>query len=153
MKKKIFITITFVIIIIASYALYMLFMPKRDVQSTTAFEKLEAKELVNEFLTDFEMAKNKYFESDGENKVLEVRGIVHSITKDLNNNYSVILMDDDSKAGVQAKFTKETNTGAAKLKVGDVVAVKGFITQGATFDDLLEIYQHVVLEEAAVISN
>lgn len=153
MKKKVIGVIVIIALVGVLYALYIFFMPKRDVQGIDAFAKKEAKELVNEFINNFDVAKAKYFESNGENKVLEVTGTVASKTKDLEDNYSVLLKGENQEAGVQVKFTTETNTQAESLIEGDVVTVKGFISQGASYDDLLEIYQHVILEKAAVINN
>ncbi len=134
-----------------SYALYLYYMPHRDVQASDAFAKLKATELLAEFTANKEAANQKYLSNDGDSKILIVEGRVHSITEDQNQQKVVLLKQEDAKVGVSCTFTAETNKNVDGIKEGDIVKVKGAITQGNGYDDLLELYDNALLRECDIV--
>lgn len=133
------------------YAYYLFNMPHRDVVATKADAAIGAQALVDEFLKDGAAANAKYLDAEGDSKVLAVSGTVHSMETDLNGQTVVQLQDAGVAAGVRCSFTKETNTQATNLKVGDQITIKGVIRAGAAYDADLELYEHVVLEKCNLV--
>lgn len=129
---------------------YLWFKPHRNVQKTKAFASIHAKDLVNEFFTNTAAANAKYLSADGNSKVLEVEGTVHSISKNQNGELVIVLMDKGSKAGVSATFLKNSSEQAFVLKPGDKAKVKGAITAGSSYDADLDLYEHVVLVQCSL---
>jgi len=132
---------------------YMFNMPHRDVQATKTDYSLKASAIVNEYFADANKANEKYLDSEGESKVLEVQGVVYDITDDFNNNKVVRLKSDEEKAGVSCTFTAEGNASVANLKKGDVLTVKGVIRSGAAFDSDLDMYEDVIMEKCSLVSK
>jgi hypothetical protein len=130
---------------------YMFFMPHRDVQSTKTDYKLSADALVSEYLEDADAANNKYLDEGGESKVIEVTGVVQSITEDFNQQKVILLKSEGALAGVRSTFTQATNASALLVKLGQTVTIKGVIRAGAAYDEDLELYENVILEKADII--
>lgn len=138
------------VLIAASGVFYLFNMPHIDVQATSADYSINAEEIVNEYLKDALAANEKYLDAEGESKILAVKGIVHEITKDYNGDKLVLLKSDQMKAGVSCTFTSETNVQTASLKVGDQVIIKGVIRSGSSYDEDLEMYEHVIIEKSSI---
>ena len=109
--------------------------------------------IVTEYLTNSEAANKKYLDEEGNSKVLEITGIVASISEDFNNQKVILLKNETDKAGVSATFTKETNANANNVKVGDKITIKGVIRSGATYDADLEMYENVIIDKSDIVSN
>lgn len=152
-KKKIFIVLGLGILIAAGIGASMFFKPHRDVQATATDFSYKASEIVNEYLTDAKKANDKYLDEEGNSKVLEITGTVAEISEDFNHQKVVLLKAAADKAGVSATFTKETNSNTNNIKVGDIVTIKGVIRSGASYDTDLEMYENVILEKSAVVSQ
>lgn len=156
-KKKILKIIG--ILIIAGFligggtGLYLFFMPHRDVQNTPADFSISATQLVNEYLEDQEQANQKYLAEDGDSKILEVTGNIAKISEDFNGNKVVLLKDANQAAGVSATFTPETNKNTEGLSPGQTVTIKGVIRSGASFDEDLEMYEHVIIEKSDIVNK
>jgi hypothetical protein len=154
-KRKIFkiglITFGIGVVVAAGIVLYLFNMPHRDVQASSTDYRVTASELVNEYLTDPEAANNKYLDDEGESGILEVSGLVVSITEDFNDQKVVLLQSPNDKAGVSCTFTAETNHQIEGLTEGQTVVLKGVIRSGASYDEDLEMYEHVILEKCAVV--
>lgn len=158
MTKKRILKISLIVIVIGlltggGVAYYMFNMPHRDVQASKTDYALTASDLVNEYLANIDLANEKYLDSEGESKIIEVTGNVYDISEDFNNNKVVLLKSEGDKAGVSCTFSKETNSNASKLKKGDNVTIKGVIRSGASYDSDLEMYENVIIEHCDVISN
>ena len=148
--KKIILIIAVIVVLAAIYPVYLFFMPHRDVQQTEAFATLSSKELVSEYLKDNAAANAKYLEKDGNSKVLIIEGVIASISEDQNNQTVILLKDADEEAGVNCTFLTEATNHIKNLKVGDKIKVKGFITLGASYDDDLEMYEDVIMQDCDI---
>lgn len=134
----------------AGIVYYLFNKPHRDVQTTDTDFALSASVLVQEYLTDATAANQKYLSETGDSKVLEVTGKVHSVSRDKNNQWVVLLKQDGDKAGVSCTFTAATNAAAEKLAIGSTATIKGVIRSGAGYDADLELYEDVILEKCDV---
>lgn len=156
-KKKILkislIVIGVAILIGGGVAYYMFNMPHRDIQATKTDYTLKSSDIVDEYLSNTDAANEKYLDSEGESKIIEITGNVFEVSEDFNNNKVVILKSERDKAGVSCTFSIETNSNASKLKKGDNVTIKGVIRSGASFDSDLGMYEDVIMEKCDVITN
>lgn len=141
------------ILIVVGIGFYMFNMPHRDVQATSTDYKLSANEIVNEYLNDPVEANNKYLDSEGESKILEITGNIASITTDFNNQKVILLKEANANAGVTCTFTENTNKTVNNLKEGQEISVKGVIRSGANYDEDLEMFENVILEKCSLINN
>lgn len=141
-------------VIIGGSVVYYLFnMPHRDVQSAAADFQMEAKQLVKEYLSNAQLANEKYLQEDGESKILAVTGEVAAINTDMNQQEVVLLKSKGEKAGISCTFMASTNVNAERLKKGEIVTVKGVIRSGAGYDEDLELYEDVIMEKCDVLFN
>ena len=141
------------ILIGSSVAIYLFNMPHRNIQETKSDYTLKAAAIVTEYLTNPQEANNKYLDSEGESKILEVEGTIASITEDFNNQKVVLLKPRDKEAGVSCTFTIGTNQSASNLSIGQTVTIKGVIRSGAAYDEDLEMYENVIMEKCDVITK
>ncbi len=151
MKSKIFKGIAIVALFALSYVAYLWFMPHRDVQSTKAYKTIEAKALVDEFLTDKDKANDLYLDSEGESKVLIIEGTVANISTDQRNQKVILLKQSSEKMGVSCTFTVESNAQVDAVKVGNHVKIKGVVRSGAEYDEDLDLAEDVIVEKSAII--
>ena len=156
-KKKIIrivvIAVIGVTVIGASVVLYLFNKPHRDVQSATVDFTVASSALVEEYLTSAEKANEKYLSDEGNSKILAIKGKVHSISRDLNNQVVLLLKEEGDKAGVSCTFTAETNEHAKGLHPGKIITVKGVIRSGAGYDEDLELYEDVIVEKCDLIKG
>jgi len=151
--KRGLIILALVIVVGGGIFLYMFLQPHRDVQATQTDFQLDAKEIVAEYLADYNAANEKYLQEEGNSKVIEITGVVADISEDYNKQKVVLLKSLGEHAGVSCTFTSETNRNAEKLKVGDKVTIKGVIRSGAGYDEDLELYEDVIVEKSDVVKN
>ena len=151
--KTILIFVGIGILIAGGIGLYMFNMPHRDIQATKSDYTLNATDIVTEYLKDPTKANEKYLDEEGESKILEVVGVIASITTDFNNQKVILLKDVASKAGVSCTFSTETNSSTETLKQGQTISIKGVIRSGATYDEDLEMYENVIMEKCNLINN
>jgi len=138
------------IVIAAGVIIYLFNMPHRDVQAAAADYSINAEEIVTEYLKDALVANEKYLDAEGESKILAVNGVISEITEDYNGDKVVLLKSNNMQAGVSCTFTPETNVQTANLIVGDQVIIKGVIRSGASYDEDLEMYEHVIMEKSSI---
>lgn len=154
-KKKVLIIIAILgvvgLLIAGGIGLYMFNMPHRDVQSIDADYTLTVSEIVSEYLTDKDTANKKYLAADGDSKILEITGVVSKISEDFNGQKVVLLKGEQVKAGVSATFTSETKSNLNDVQIGQTITIKGVIRSGASYDEDLEMYEHVIVEKSDVI--
>jgi hypothetical protein len=131
--------------------LYMFNKPHRDVQSADADYTLSTSEIVSEYLTDKDAANKKYLAADGDSKILEITGVVSKISEDFNGQKVVLLAGAEAKAGVSATFTSETNSSLSNVQVDQTITIKGVIRSGASYDEDLEMYEHVLIEKSDIV--
>tara|TARA_R110002073_G_scaffold76232_1_gene185392 strand:- start:664 stop:1059 length:396 start_codon:yes stop_codon:yes gene_type:complete len=127
--------------------------PARDVQATQTDFSYNSSAIVNEYLTDANAANEKYLDEEGNSKVLEITGIVATISEDFNNQKVILLKKATDKAGVSATFTKETNAHTNTIKIGDEITIKGVIRSGAAYDPDLEMYENVIIDKCDIVSK
>ena len=139
------------ILIAGGIGLYMFNMPHRDVQSTEADYTLTTSEIVSEYLTDKDAANKKYLAADGNSKILEITGTVGKISENFAGQKVVLLKDEQLKAGVSASFTSESNSSLRDVRVDQTITLKGVIRSGASYDEDLEMYEHVILEKSDIV--
>jgi len=137
----------------AGVGVYMFNKPHRDVQSAAVDFNLAGKALVQEYLDDPQGANQKYLDDTGDSKIMAVTGRVHSITRDMNQQWVVLLKDEGDKAGVSCTFSAATNASAEKLSIGQTVTIKGVIRSGAGYDADLDLYEDVIIEKSDVINQ
>lgn len=133
--------------------LYMFNKPHRDVQSAKADYTLTSVQIVTEYLTDHEAANLKYLAADGDSKILEISGEVNKISENYNGQKVVLLKGGMDRAGVSATFTPETNDHLNGISIGQAITVKGVIRSGASYDEDLEMYEHVILEKSDIVKE
>ena len=129
---------------------YMFNQPHRDVQATTADYKMEAAQLVNEYLADAEISNDKYLDEEGESKIIEVTGTISEISKDMNNQTVILLKNKDDNAGVSCTLLPTINS--ENLNIGKIVTIKGVIRSGAGYDEDLGFYEDVIMEKCDIIN-
>ncbi|HAZ02460.1 MAG TPA: hypothetical protein DCY97_09860 [Marinilabiliales bacterium] len=156
-KKKWFKIITIVglagLFIGGSVALYLFNMPHRDVQSGKTDFSLTSNEIVSEYLANKDAANQKYLAADGDSKILKITGTIAKISENYDGNKVVLLKENSDKAGVSATFTPETNQNTIGLSTDQTITVKGVIRSGASYDDDLELYENVILEESDIVKK
>lgn len=156
-KKKIikWVLIAGIILVVigGSVALYMFNMPHRDVQNTKTDFTINASDIVAEYLSNADIANEKYLDEDGESRILEISGVVSKIEEDFEKNMVVLLKSENDKAGVSCTFLLAESEAVNRLNIGDQVVVKGVIRAGAAFDEDLDMYEHVIVEKSALVSK
>jgi hypothetical protein len=123
-----------------------------DVQKQSADYQVTTSELVAEFLEDGENARRKYLSDDGESMILEITGTVARISENFNNEKVVLLREEGDRAGVSCTFMQETNPGVAGLETGNVVTIKGVIRSGAYYDEDLDMYVNVIVNQSGIVN-
>ena len=131
--------------------LFMFYKPHRDVQSAKADYILTSSQIVAEYLADNQAANQKYLAADGDSKILEISGEVKEISENFNGQKVVLLNGGKDMAGVSAIFTAETNDNLNGIMLGQDITVKGVIRSGASYDEDLEMYEHVILDKSDVV--
>lgn len=134
-------------------AVYMFYMPHRDVLSARADFSVTSSALVSEYLTNGQKANSKYLAADGNSKILEVTGQISRISEGFGDQIVVLLKGEGDRAGVNCYFEKETESALASISTGDKITVKGVIRSGASFDEDMGIYEHVIIEKCSIINN
>lgn len=140
------------VLMIAGIAVYLYVnQGHRDVYNSEADLKVDATEIVNEFLGNASEANKKYLSSDGESKIIEVSGVFSSLSEDIEGNAIVLIQGTSSDAGVNCKMLPDYKSKAASLKQGEKVVVKGVVRAGAYYDEDLEMYDHVILDQCSIV--
>jgi len=132
---------------------YLFHMPHRNVQEAKVDYSLKASDIVQEYLSNQQEANQKYLDSEGDSKILQVTGLVSDISEDFNSNIVVLLRSPRDSAGVSCTFSPETNKHINSGQLGKVITVKGVIRSGASFDPDLSMYENVIMEKCDVQNN
>lgn len=136
MLKKILIVIVLIGAAAGAYVAYLYFQPHRDVQAAKVDVVTTVKDLIAEYKTNADSANAKYLAANGDSKIFALSGKITEITENSNQAKVVTLKEEGKSIGVDCTFTAEAskNPATLKLKVGDVITVKGQITSGPDFD-------------------
>ena len=131
--------------------LYMFNMPQRDVQAAQTDYTLSTSQIVSEYLSDYDGANQKYLSADGNSKILEIVGEISKISENFKGQKVVLLKSAQDRAGVSATFSPESNDHLNGIMIGQVITVKGVIRSGASYDEDLELYENVVLDQSDIV--
>ena len=134
-----------------SVFLYVWLMPHRDIQATALDFNLTSSELVQEYLDNSQKANLKYLQEEGDSKILAVTGKIAVISKDMEENSTVLLKNEGDDLGVLCYFMKGTNKNTLSLIVGDLVTIKGVIRSGAEYDEDLDLYEDAILQDCDIL--
>ncbi len=134
-------------------AIYLFNKPHRDVQAASVDFSLTSAALVLEYLTNPKEANERYLDDNGNSRILSVSGKIDAVSRDMNNQWVLLLKDPGEKAGVSCTFTSATNDQAEKLQVGQPITVKGVIRSGAGYDEDLGLYEDVILEKCSILNE
>jgi hypothetical protein len=150
--KKIGLVVGLILVIAGVGGYFYLNQGHRDVYNTEADLKVESSEIVNEFLNNSTAANTKYLSSDGNSKIVEVSGTVSDISEDIEGHVLLLIKDEDEdeEAGVNCKMLKDYSAASKKLSIGKKVTIKGVVRAGAYYDEDLEMYDHVILDECSI---
>ena len=149
--KKILIVGVIGLLLGGSYAGYLYFKPHRDIQNVEVFVEIEATKLVDEYLAGMNAANAKYLDTEGESKVIIVKGMIKSIDTDQNNQIVAVLKSNNDELGVSCTFTAASNDNAKNLKVGDNLKIKGVVRSGAEYDEDLELFEDAIVEKCDIV--
>jgi hypothetical protein len=156
-KRKVFRIVAIIgiagLLVGGGIGLYMFNKPHRDVQSAQADYVLSSSQIVTEYLADYQAANQKYLAADGNSKILEISGEVNEISENFNGQKVVLLNGAMDQSGVSVVFTEETNDNLNGVSVGQAITVKGVIRSGASYDEDLEMYEHVILEKSDIVKE
>ena len=152
-KKKIIGTILALVLIGGGIVAFTIFQPHRSVENTKADHSYNASELVSEYLTDVNAANAKYLDEEGESNVFEIKGNVSTISEDYNGQTLVLLKTETDKAGVSCTFTTEQSSEAKTIALGTEIRIKGVIESGASYDEDLEMYENVIMDECTLLKT
>lgn len=156
-RKKIFkysaLVIGIAILIVGAVVYYMFNQPQRDIQATKTDFGLTSSQIVSEYLADATKANEKYLDEEGNSKILEINGVVATISEDFNQQKVVLLKSTSDSAGVSCTFTTETNAAVNQIKPGETIVVKGVIRSGASYDKDLGMYENVTMDKCKIISS
>lgn len=119
MKKLIFALIALVVIVIG-YGFYLYFKPHPDIAKMDADHRVNARALFSEYSTQEAEANAKYLD-----KILEVTGIVASMSEGGMRSPSLTFETDDLMYGVICEFDSNYIHQLDGVSVGDQVTVKG----------------------------
>ena len=147
MKKSIkylLITAILLIVVVSAGALYMFYMPQRNIQGEKPSYTLDATQFVNEFLDNQQESNSKYLD-----RVIILKGTVAGIDNDQQNQKVIHLKTD--KAGINCTFMNETNANTENLDNGSVVKIKGVVRLGASYDNDMELYEYAILEKCDLV--
>jgi len=118
--KKIFLILLALAALVAAIILINRFQPEDTIKTRPADVKVEAEELMAEFLADEAGANEKYL-----NKTLEVTGNVSTFQRDDRGNFSVTLSAGSQATGVKCKFDKLVEHRRREFQIGEKVTFKG----------------------------
>ncbi|MFZ1582684.1 MAG: hypothetical protein WAT26_16170 [Saprospiraceae bacterium] len=150
--KGLLIVSAIAIVIGGAVAFYMYNMPHRDIQHTATDYSLQASDIVAEYLANNTVANEKYLDAEGESKVLEISGTVAKIEQDFENNKVILLKSESDLAGVSCTFLPDQNSKIDVLNLGQKITIKGVIRSGADFDEDLDMYENVIVDQSTLIS-
>lgn len=131
---------------------YVYFKPHRNVQNQSVDEVLTVQQLTAEFSNNAAAANARFLAADGNSKILLVSGPVASISTNQQGETVVLLKEPSAGAGVMATLLSNETAGGKALQIGDTITIKGAITAGNSYDADLDLYEHAILVQAAVVS-
>jgi hypothetical protein len=151
-NKKLFLSVFVILILAGGITAYVIYnMPHRDVQATNIDFETTSYDIVEEFLSDYNLANSKYLDENGESKIILVEGIVKEKYKDKKDQVVIVLGKKNDYANVSCTFMESTNKNTNDVEVGSLIKIKGVIRSGASFDEDMELYEDVIIEKCNII--
>ena len=141
------------ILIGGGIGLYLFNMPHRDVSKARADYSISASSLVNEFISDYDKANEKYLARDGDSKILEVIGKITSVSANMEGMTVVLLKEESASAGVSCTISESGGKSRNDFLPGHSITLKGVIRSGAAYDQDLGMFEHVILEKCTVVAQ
>jgi hypothetical protein len=149
--KKLFITLGLsALLLVSAFGYYLYNMPHRLVSEIAADEKIQATVLIKKFLDNPNSAKEHYFKEDGNSLILELTGLLLRTEMDFNNKPIFILGDTSLPAQIYAYMD---DTSLVAPAPGSTIVVKGAISAGAEFDELLNTYTPIQLNNTVFLTQ
>jgi hypothetical protein len=122
-KKRIIIGgIVVVIVLTAIYGWYQYNRTVQGLANVRADFSVNAKELINEFVSNEELANKKYL-----NKILLVKGMVKNVEA-AQSGGTIVLGDTNDMSAVRCVLDSSANPTAGSLQKGATITIKGAIT-------------------------
>jgi hypothetical protein len=127
---------------------YMFTLPHQDVQGSQTEFTLTVDQLVNEYLTDPDAADLKYLDEEGFSGILEITGRIQSRTLNFVGQTTVYLSPEAAPTGIRCTIL---NDAALALLPDDGanVTLKGVIRTGAFYDEELNAFGPVIMDQCA----
>lgn len=133
----------------AGTAYYLFNLPHRDVQSSRSDLQISVSQLIETYLSDPDLANNRFLSADGDSKILELTGQLHSTGADFNGN-TVLIFRDDARAIDVNIYLEAKQTETIPLP-GETVRIKGVITSGTAYDEDLAQYTPITIAQALIL--
>lgn len=121
-KRTIVGSIVVVIMMAAIYAWYQYNRTVQGLADVGADYSVDASALINEFVSNEEVAQKKYL-----NKILSVKGIIKGVEPGESTG-TVVLGDTTNMNGVRCVLDSVANATTGSLPRGTVITIKGAIT-------------------------
>jgi len=158
MKRKTIIRLILIlglggILIGGGIGLYLFNMPHRDISKTEADYTISAASLVDEFISDYDKANEKYLAQDGDSKILEVSGKIQGVSTNMEGMIVLLLKEASASAGVSCTISESEAKSLNDFHSGNSITLKGVIRLGAAYDKDLGMFEHVILEKCTVVSQ
>jgi flagellar basal body-associated protein FliL len=118
LKKTIFLSILVIVLAGAGIAFYLYNKGAINVNNASPEEKIAAVDLYRSFTTDSISAQKKF---GGKDEVIEVSGMVKSVSQNQQNQAIILLNTSQSGAYVNCTLEGSANS----VKEGDVIKIKG----------------------------
>jgi Tfp pilus assembly protein PilE len=119
------ISVILVVCILATigYGFFQFNRVNKDLQGAKADMALPATTLVKEYSANEAIANKKFL-----NKIINVKGKIHSIERDSLANVTIFFESDDPMSSVSCQLDKTHVDQVSKLHVGDSISVVGMCT-------------------------
>lgn len=138
--KKIWMLLSVVLLSAAGYGLWTYFKPHKNIEATTASEKINEDVLYDEFARDATAAHQKYTD-----KVIAVSGVVKAVQADSSS--LLLTMDKGGKFALQCYFTQLPE----KLpEEGKSILVKGLYNAFIEPDEMFGTPGYIQLNQCVI---
>jgi len=153
MKMKIIFLLLAGLVISLGTGLYLYNVPDRDIAGSKSDFTLSVDALVDEYLLNPQAANTKYLDDQGESSIITITGPLEDISEDFNGQLVLLLKSPSAQAGLSATLNEGSILKAADFKKVEIYTIKGVIRSGASYDEDLEMYEHVILEKSEIINK
>ena len=121
----------FLILTIVAVGFYYINRPVKNLSNATADYSFSSNELFYEFQNDENAANKKYID-----KIIQVNGVIRSISSDNDDNVNIMLESDDLLSGINCQLEKDISISVNEMHERDSIRIKG-ICSGMLMDVVL----------------